>query len=517
MTAAHSLTAHPTTAAPGAAVWANDAAAGRLPIPVLLYLAAAMLPIGFSLGPLFLTDLRILLLIMVVPLTLRMLAGAYGSILPADIFFLLYVGWATIALAVNNPDRVIQNAGSTGIEFIGGYVLARAYIRNVQQFATLSRYLLYMVAGTLPLALFETLTGHPIIIELLQRVPGLTTSVSPALADPRFGLTRVQAVFAHPIHYGLFCTIAFSLCYVGMKGLMSDARRTTLAIVSAFCALLSLSSGALLAVALQILLIGWAFALRNVRTRWLVLLGLFAFAYVAVDLVSNRSPYKVFLTYATFSSGTAYWRSLILEWGLYNIGQHPVFGIGLNDWVRAPFMYSPSIDNFWLIVAMRYGVPAFIFIVSGYVWSLWRIGMRDFDADPILWQFRRAWVFSFVGLSFTLVTVDVWGVMYSFVFFIFGSGMWFMTATPGEGIATAETEAPDPHALRYRRAFPATPAWVRLATPLALRRTPVAEPAPAPAPARQSPADPSTARRPAPRLTRFPPGSDRPTPDKRSR
>ena len=517
MTVAHSLTAQPAAAAPGAIGVSHDAAAGRLPIPVLLYLAAVMLPIGFSLGPLFLTDLRILLLILVVPLTVRMLSGAFGGILATDILFLLYIGWATIALAVNNPDRVIQNAGSTGIEFIGGYVLARAYIRNVHQFATLSRTLLYMVAATLPLALIEAVTGHPIIIELLQKLPGLTPSVTPALADPRFGLTRVQAVFAHPIHYGLFCTIAFSLCYVGMKGLMTNPRRYALAVVSAFCAILSLSSGALLAVLLQIMLIGWAWAFRTIRTRWLVLLGLFALAYIAIDLVSNRSPYKVFLTYATFSSGTAYWRSLILDWGLFNVGQHPIFGIGLNDWVRAPFMYSPSIDNFWLIVAMRYGIPAFAFIVSGYVWSLWRIGLRDFDADPMLWQFRRAWMFSFVGLSFTLVTVDVWGVMYSFVFFIFGSGMWFLTAIPGEGTLEAVAVAPDPRALRFRRAFADAPVWTRLAAPLAVRRPTAAEHVATADPPRPSPAAASAVRRPALRFSRFPPGGEGTGPDKRTR
>lgn len=512
MTVAHSLTAPSTMPTPGAAGLSHDAEAGRLAIPVLLYLASVMLPIGFAVGPLFLSDLRVLLLIMVVPLTFRMLAGAYGGILATDILFLLYVTWATLALAVNNPDRVIQNAGSTGLEFIGGYVLARAYIRNVHQFATLSRYMVYMVTCTLPFALVEMVTGHPIIIELLQKVPFLVPSAVPALSDPRFGLTRVQVVFAHPIHYGLFCTIAFSLCFVGMKGLMGDSRRIGLALISAFCATLSLSSGALLAVLLQIMLIGWAWVFRSVRTRWLVLLGLLAFTYLAIDLLSNRTPYKVFLTYATFSSGTAYWRSLILDWGLFNVGQHPIFGIGLNDWVRAPFMYSPSIDNFWLIVAMRYGVPAFAFIVSGYVWALWRIGLRDFDTDPMIWQYRRAWMFSFVGLSFTLVTVDVWSTMYSFVFFIFGSGMWFLTATPGEGAVVA-TETPDPRALRLRRAFSVTPVWARLAAPLAFRRAPETRPVPAPA----QPNATAAMRRPAPRYTRFPPGGDGPGPGERSR
>lgn len=478
-----------TTLAGAVGVWR------ALPVPVLLYLAAVMIPLGATVGGLVLTDLRILLLVLIVPLTLRLLSGAYGGVMATDILFICYVAWGTLALAVNNPERVVQFAGSTGVEFFGGYVLARAYIRSAETFAALTRALIWLVAATLPIALYETVTGHPIVVEFLQRLPGLTASVVPAYTIPRFGFSRVQAVFAHPIHYGLFCTIAFSLCFVGLRGAMPDTRRHLLSAVCALCALLSLSAGPMLALALQGMLILWVSLLRGVKSRWLILLGLFVLAYVAVDLASNRTPYKVFLTYATFSSGTAYWRDLILQWGLYNVGQNPVFGIGLNDWVRPAFMYSSSVDNFWLLAAMRYGTPGFALLAAGYGWSLWRVGLRDFDADPALYQLRRAWMFSLVGLSFTLVTVDVWGTLYSFVFFLYGAGMWLLTATPGTASATAE--ALPARGLRLRREGGVRPPLTSGATPVFRRAQPAAEPG-----------------RAAPRLTRFPPGS-RPTDGRR--
>ena len=62
------------------------------------------------------------------PLTFSLLRGAYGRLIWTDYFFFLYIVWATVAIAVNNPDRVLQNVGSTGIEFLGGYLIGRAWL-----------------------------------------------------------------------------------------------------------------------------------------------------------------------------------------------------------------------------------------------------------------------------------------------------------------------------------------------------------------------------------------------------
>ena len=107
------------------------------------------------------------------------------------------------------------------------------------------------------------------------------------------------------------------------------------------------------------------------------------------------------MSYATFSAHTAYWRSIIFDWGMVNVWANPIFGLGLNDWVRPRYMVSGSMDNFWLVVAVRYGIPGFALLAAGYLIALWKIGRRDFDGDQLLWQFRRAWMFSFIGLTFT--------------------------------------------------------------------------------------------------------------------
>jgi len=312
--------------------------------------------------------------------------------------------------------------------------------------------------------MFETLSGRPIILELIHKVPGMTApnNTNNIKMDPRMGLDRVQLSFAHPIHWGLFCSVAFSLCFVGLQGIISDRHRWISSIVIAGAGVLALSSGALLSILLQFGLIIWAVIFYNLRLRWWLLVGIFAVAYVVVDLLSNRTPIDVFMSYATFDSGTAYWRKLIFQFGMDNVWANPLLGIGLNDWVRPEWMVTSSVDNFWLLTAMVYGIPAFLFLVTGYALAIMQIMRRDFSGDTVLTYMRRAWIFIFLGLSFTLCTVHIWTNIFSFVFFLFGAGMWMIGTEPQSTNRTKPETAPQPGRLPYTR-FPA--AGVRDAEP----------------------------------------------------
>lgn len=433
--------------------------ATRLPKLALLYLLCVVIPIGFQAGPLAMTTLRLLLILMTIPLAIGLISGRYGKFIATDALMFAHIFWLVAALAVNNPESVIQQSGSVGVEFIGGYLVGRATIRTREDFAALCRILVWLVFFTTPFALLESQTGQPYIVEWISRLPGLT-SVVPVHIDGRMGLERVQANFAHPIHYGLFCSVTFSLTFVALKGLIGGTRRWISSGIILMSGLLALSSGALLAMVLQIGLISWQMAMSNVRKRWWVLFGLFAFAYIVVDLLSNRTPLQVFLSYATFSAHNAYWRTIIFDWGLDNVLGNPArdippapwFGIGMSDWIRPHYMYSGSMDNFWLVMAVRYGLPGFFFLAVGYVIAIARVMRRKFEGDAVLQNFRMAWVFTFLGLTFTLCTVHVWTNIYSFVFFMLGAGIWFITAEPNTGGgAEQKTEEESKRLSRFTR------------------------------------------------------------------
>jgi O-antigen ligase len=411
----------------------SDLALAPLPWPATVYLLCVVTPFWFHVGSLYLSLLRLFLVIMFIPLLVRLLSGRYGRLIATDILFILHVLWMGVTMAVNTPSQAVTQLGSVGVEFLGGYLVARAYIQSAEAFIALCRTLVIICLCLLPLALFESFTGRVPAMEIIDALP-FGESAGIAVSQPRLGFFRVQGVFVHPIHFGLFCSVIFSLAFVALKDVIPTGRRWLYSALIALTCLLSLSSGAILAIALQFGMILWAAVFNRVQFRWWLLVGLFAIAYVVVDIISNKTAIEVFMARATFSAQSAWVRAIIFHEGMQNVWAHPILGLGLNDWAR-PAWLPPSVDNFWLVIAMRHGIPGFLLLVAGYVAVLFGVMRRDFSADPVLANIRRAWVFTFLGLSFTLVTVHVWTSIYSFTFFMFGAGVWLMTVSTAQPAA----------------------------------------------------------------------------------
>lgn len=389
-------------------------AATRLAWPVWAYLACIVIPIRFTLGPLQMTGLRLFVLIILPYLLYRL---ACERRIALDWLLLLFVGWVFVAMQANTPAQAIEHAGITLLELYGGYAIARCYITSKDHLRALTKALTALILLCLPLALFETFSGRPILVEAITALPGLN-SVDIVTIATRLGLHRVQGVFAHPIHFGLFCSTAISLLFIGLSDRVSLLKRSIGAGFVILITFLALSSGAFLSVVIQLFLIGWALVFARLRRKWLWLLAACVAGYVFIDLVSNRTPVRVFFSYATFSAHNAYWRGIIFEWGMINVWDNPIFGIGLNDWVRPHFMHSGSMDNFWLAVAVRYGLPGFGLLACAWVNGLVRVARSTTAKTPL----KTAWMFCMIGLTFTLCTVHVWTAVYSFVFFLFGAG-----------------------------------------------------------------------------------------------
>jgi O-Antigen ligase len=414
----------------------------KLALPVKLYFLAVALPVYFHAGPLLMTGVRAVLMVMMIPMCINLLSGKYGRILLTDFLFFLFSLWIVITLFINSPASALSFGGSVAIEFFGGYLLSRAYIRSAQDMAAMCRILFFLVLFTIPFALYEGQTGRAFIPELIRKIPGLNSveDFYNELAGRRLGLERVQVIFAHPIHYGLFCSTAFSLTVIGLQRTFTNTQRYIAGFFICFAAFLSLSSGAILPILLQFSFILWATVMRRVKSKWLILIGIIAVFYVIIDLISSRTPIDVFMSYATFSPGNAFWRQSIFEWGMKNVWANPFVGIGLNDWFRPWWMFIDSVDNFWLLSAMRYGITGFLMLAIGFFMPIWTIAWRKIDEASPAWPFRRAWVITFIGLTLTLSTVDVWATMFAHVAFLFGSGMWFLTTNLE--IASTETTTP---------------------------------------------------------------------------
>lgn len=407
---------------------------GRLSVPVFLFFLFIALPIQFDVGGVYMTGTRAILLVTTIPLSIMLFSGRFGRIIPTDVLLLIYSIWGVVTLFINSPGFAVGFGGSYILETYGAYLLARAFIRTPEDFRAMCRGLLVLLIFTIPLAIYESLTSTPLLLSLINDLPGVYTwgNYSNEAAGRRLGLERAQVIFSHPIHYGLFCASLISLVVVGFRDLIPTSQRYFLGFLVCVGVVCSVSSGALTPMVVQIGLIFWAWALRDVASRWLILTGVAVFCYVAIDLASNRTPIEVFLSYATFSSNTAFTRLYIFEWGMTNVWDNPVLGLGMNDW-RRPHWLTGSVDNFWLLTAMRYGIPAFLLLASAYFLLVSAVIRRKFGSSGPVFHFRRAWIFAQVGLMVALCTVDIWAIAMSYVFFLFGSGAW---------LATFKTDAP---------------------------------------------------------------------------
>lgn len=436
--------------------------AARLPLLTKAALIAMLVPAYFSLGSLALSPSKVLFLVLVPYFVINLFRGSYGRFLVTDGLVLAYAFWMTVAMLVNHTPRVaVEYTGSNTVTLLGGYLAARATIRTREQFIALIRFLAIVVLLSFPFALYETMTSRTTIPRWIDQLP-FFESHNDVQHEPRLGFWRVQFVFAHPIHYGIFCSMVFSLVLIGMAGVWDSVRRMIVAGIVGLCCFLSVSSGPFLALVSQFALIGWGWGMRWTGMRWRILGIIVLVGYTVIELASTRSGIFAVVSRLSFSPSTAFSRRVLFEYGVAQIQRDPVFGKGYNPWPLPPWM-TGSIDNFWLFLAIVFGLPALLFFAGAFLVSMVAVGRRDFSAAPALQPLRLAWMFTMISLSLVLATVAIWGEMYAMVLFVLGSGLWMITAETSP--QTPQPQSPDTGgggraALRYSR-FSTRPAPAR--------------------------------------------------------
>jgi len=407
-------------AAPRSAIGVTKDAGSKTSIILYLFVLSIVIPNYFFAGTLRLTPILLILLVTFFPLFILWIIGYYQKTILPDYLILLYCFWSSLSLiTINGLDLSVQPIGIIFSQTFGSYLLGRLLIRNAQQLRNIVFFAAMILTLIFPLMLYETLYFKSLYLELFAKLGPTHWNF---FMDPRWGLNRVQGPFEHPILFGIFSASMLALVFYGLN--MGPLRhfRWVLLPVIVISSFISLSTGALLALIVQGFIIAWDFVFRKDPKRWRNLIILVVAAYVTVDLISNRTPFNVFVDYATFNSGSAYNRILIWRFGTEEVYRHPIFGIGLNDWVRPTWMH-PSFDNFWLLQAMRYGLPAFSFMSLGFYLIYMRASKAVFvSADDN--NIRKGLLISLVGVFFAISSVHLWSATYCWLIFLIGSSVW---------------------------------------------------------------------------------------------
>lgn len=400
---------------------------------MILFMVCLALPLIVQIASLRLSPYRLVLLAMFLPCVFGWLCGRAGPVRLGDILILGLAGWCAISLFLRHGVADgIEAAGIVFVETLTPYLLARLCIRDLASFQAMVRALIWIVIGLLPFAIVETLTGWNAILDGLGKI---LPTYSDVPKPSRMGLDRVQGPFEHPILFGVFCGPALALGYYTLKRRSRLLRTFTVSATAA----LSLSSGPLTALIAQAGMVLWDRMLGRFAGRWILLGGLSAAAYVLVDVISNRTPAEVFISYAAFNSETAYNRLLIWEWGWVNIWQNPFFGIGNDDWQRLWHMTS-SFDMFWLHRAMVHGLPAGLLNLGLFFWLLISLVRLKSLSQPEA-NCRTGLVISMIGFFVAGMTVHFWNATFVWLMFLLGSGIWLMDRQFGDPLQSDEADS----------------------------------------------------------------------------
>jgi len=419
------------------------------PVLLALFLLCATQPYGLELGPLLIGPYRLILLIMGPILAIQWITGRFGRMVLPDFLILGYGLWILVSLAANGQaNRIPEWGASQFIDTFFAYLLGRAAIRNREDFYFFTRVLLWILIFLLPFAILESTTGRVILIRIFEALPMVDAfGIVVGHHEPRLGLLRAQTSAAHPILYGILCAMAFSFGVLGLAhspGKPSFTKRMMLSVGSYLGTFFSLSSGAFVAAGIQGMLMVYNWVLRNWRPRWWLLAGGFTLIYIIVAIVSIRPPALVMGRLIAFSPSTAWNRYMIWQFGSDEVMRNPIFGMGqFSDWQRAPWMPA-SIDNEWLLAAMRFGLVGIGLIMGAFAYTFYRLMRRDFSANPEMAAIRDAFVFTLISLVIAYGTVAAWNIQWSLILVLLGGSAWIYTSAPdvGAGDGTGDAKSP---------------------------------------------------------------------------
>ena len=439
------LSTTPPLAAASPAPAASKVQVAIWPIVIVMY--ATLLPreVRITLGELYFFIDRIAL-IAVLPWMLRKIFdGAIRLVLP-DFLVLLMAAWEVAAM-IRSLGLIdgLQNGGSTALDATAGYFLARISFRSLDD---IRRALLLLVPGFAlagALIVIESVTGRLIVRPAFASIfgslaySGGTDVVTERLeGNLRLGLLRGLGPFQHPILGGLqMATLLPLYWFTGLRGWPR-----VIGTASALTALFTISSAAIIALVLGVAMITYDIVSRHVRElSWPVFTMLAIVGVLLVEAASGSGVIGLIVRFATLDSSTAYYRLLIWEFGSASVMKSPWFGIGLAGYDRPVWMSSSSVDNHWLLWAMRYGLVPAVALFMACITALLALG-RSASAT----RGPDAAFFRGIAMCLAIMIIMMWTVTLQG-----GTLVWF-TLLLGAAVACAQQAYRRPLARAPKRA-----------------------------------------------------------------
>jgi hypothetical protein len=385
---------------------------------LVIFIACLLIPGSFFLAGARFTPYRAFLLIAFVPLGVSFLRGAAGRITNVDLLVILYGSWIGLSMIVHIGFERIDYVIIQVVEAVCGYLVGRVLVRDAADYRLFFRCFLWGLLIILPFGILEMLTKINLVSEIASKA---FEPFPQAVHPPRLGLYRAQTSFEHPIHFGMFCSLAFANAfYIFLSERFRQFFWSGVAFLSTFTAL---SSAPLLAVILQAMMITWDRLLKAVPSKWLILVGIGVSILSVLQLGTPNGAVGFLIDNFTLNPASGEYRLMTLEYTIGSVAERPFFGVGPGGDVGLPWWHTGSIDNFWLEAAVNNGLPTTLFLFGAMVLHLGRV-MLATGLDETAMNYRAGHFIAVAGLIFILATVALWGSTNVMIMAYIGAGAW---------------------------------------------------------------------------------------------
>ncbi|MEE4154633.1 MAG: O-antigen ligase family protein [Erythrobacter sp.] len=379
----------------------------------LLLIYAILLPAALApeLGSVALPPYRLALLVLLPLAIIHLLKRRHRPHLP-DVLIALGSLWGfTAMLVTSSVAEGLEAGGSFALDGLGCYAVGRAYVSDVRKLRTVLVYLLPAVLVIAAIMAAEAISHRLIIAPLLEDHKPFT--------ELRLGLMRSKAVFPHPIAAGLFMASLFSLYFLSMI----RWRLRVLGMLAALSALFAGSSAAYAMLAMLFAMIAYRSfftQLLKTRERLSYLFIAAASLLIFLELATERGAVRVIIE-LSLDPATGYYRLLIWEYGSLAVANAPLFGIGNAPMPRPAWMITESIDNHWLMLAVKYGLPTALLFVVGSIAAVWRCVVRNAPLNDFDRATTSGVVFAVVALTILGWTVAFWSNHFAWYMLLVGT------------------------------------------------------------------------------------------------
>lgn len=369
----------------------------------------------------------------VLPVYRIFLIGATLLIIPAitrrdfrfaapDFIMVLLIGWIGLAMYISSGMQESLTATLAHFtDIVVAYFFARITITDLQAFR---KFLILMLPGIFVHGLIlaaEAITHQHIIQGLFSLLTGKPVQYG---SSPRFGLLRAQGSFPHPILAG-----TFMVSFLPLYATAGFKRWPRLAgIFASLCGAFTVSSVAMLAIAASTILLIYNWLSKLIANLTWKLFFFVAGTFVFLtELGTNSGTFSLVIRFLSFNATSGYNRILIWRYGTQNVAENPWFGIGYADWARPSWM-GDSMDNYWLIMAVRFGLPASILVGIATLIAVLMLMRRSMLSAPADRDCQRGVVMSLGVFALSMMSASLWLSVHVWFYMLLGLAVSLATS-----------------------------------------------------------------------------------------